>query len=114
VRPSVADGTLQVTFEGRPLYYFVEDLSWGGARGHGQDCVWFAVVRRNATRANLTLWRDRGRYRVTGRAFLSNQLDILNRRRCVYRLNLLATQPDPGVVRCKFGYPRLPRFVFLP
>ena len=40
------DGTRQITHEGRPLYYNAADAEPGDARGHGQDCVWFALVRR--------------------------------------------------------------------
>jgi predicted lipoprotein with Yx(FWY)xxD motif len=37
------DGTIQVTYEGMPLYYWVNDEAPGDATGHGVNNVWFVV-----------------------------------------------------------------------
>ncbi len=37
------DGTLQVTYEGMPLYYWVDDAASGDTTGHGVNDVWFVV-----------------------------------------------------------------------
>ncbi len=37
------DGTIQVTYEGMPLYYWVNDEAPGDATGHGVNDVWFVV-----------------------------------------------------------------------
>jgi predicted lipoprotein with Yx(FWY)xxD motif len=37
------DGTLQVTYEGHPLYTFVDDKSPGEANGQEDDGVWFVL-----------------------------------------------------------------------
>ena len=37
------DGTLQVTYDGMPLYYFVRDEAPGDANGQGDNDVWFVV-----------------------------------------------------------------------
>ena len=39
-----ADGTLQVTVAGWPLYLFADDVVCGDAKGHGVGGVWFAVA----------------------------------------------------------------------
>jgi predicted lipoprotein with Yx(FWY)xxD motif len=45
------DGTLQISYEGSPLYHYVGDEERGDTNGHGIDCIWFAVVRRSASQA---------------------------------------------------------------
>lgn len=40
VRP---DGSLQATFQGRPLYFYAGDGAPGDAKGHGLGGVWFTV-----------------------------------------------------------------------
>lgn len=37
------DGTLQVTYNGWPLYYFAQDMAPGDANGEGRGDVWFTV-----------------------------------------------------------------------
>ena len=37
------DGTLQVTYNGWPLYYFADDLAPGDINGQGMGGVWFLV-----------------------------------------------------------------------
>lgn len=37
------DGTTQVTWFGRPLYYYADDTSQGDANGHEVGDVWFVV-----------------------------------------------------------------------
>ena len=37
------DGSMQVTYAGRPLYYYVRDQTPGNARGQGVGGVWFLV-----------------------------------------------------------------------
>ncbi len=37
------DGTLQVTYNGRPLYYWAQDAAIGDATGEGRGDVWFVV-----------------------------------------------------------------------
>jgi predicted lipoprotein with Yx(FWY)xxD motif len=39
-----ADGSLQVTYNGAPLYYFHEDEDPGDANGDGVKDVWFAAL----------------------------------------------------------------------
>lgn len=39
-----ADGTLQATVAGWPLYLFADDVVCGDAKGHGVDGVWFAAA----------------------------------------------------------------------
>lgn len=36
-----ADGTIQVTFAGRPLYYYAGDSAAGDTNGQGKNNVWF-------------------------------------------------------------------------
>lgn len=38
------DGKQQVTYDGRPLYYYSDDKSPGEARGHGLENKWSVVV----------------------------------------------------------------------
>jgi predicted lipoprotein with Yx(FWY)xxD motif len=38
-----SDGTLQVTYAGRPLYYFAADAAPGDVNGQGVNDVWFVV-----------------------------------------------------------------------
>lgn len=37
------DGTIQVTYQGMPLYYWINDQAPGDATGQGLDGVWFVV-----------------------------------------------------------------------
>jgi predicted lipoprotein with Yx(FWY)xxD motif len=37
------DGTMQITYEGMPLYYWVNDSAPGDATGHGVNDIWFVV-----------------------------------------------------------------------
>ena len=37
------DGTMQVTYEGLPLYYFSGDTAAGNIAGQGLNGVWFLV-----------------------------------------------------------------------
>ena len=37
------DGTMQVTYNGWPLYYFADDTAAGDTNGQGLDGVWFLV-----------------------------------------------------------------------
>jgi predicted lipoprotein with Yx(FWY)xxD motif len=39
-----ADGSSQVTYGGRPLYYFAGDAKPGDVKGQGVGSVWFAVA----------------------------------------------------------------------
>lgn len=45
-----SDGTLQVTYNGMPLYYWVVDKQPGDVTGHGVDDVWFVVNPSPAVR----------------------------------------------------------------
>jgi predicted lipoprotein with Yx(FWY)xxD motif len=38
-----ADGTIQVTYNGWPLYYFAQDMARGDANGEGRGDVWYTV-----------------------------------------------------------------------
>ena len=40
------DGTLQLSFEGRPLYYFVGDQAVGESNGDGLAGTWHVIVRQ--------------------------------------------------------------------
>jgi len=37
------DGSLQLTYQSQPLYYFIGDRNPGDTTGNGQDGVWFVV-----------------------------------------------------------------------
>jgi len=39
-----ADGTLQVTYDGRPLYYFAEDKAAGDTTGQEKGDVWYVAL----------------------------------------------------------------------
>jgi predicted lipoprotein with Yx(FWY)xxD motif len=39
-----ADGSQQVTYDGRPLYYFKGDAAAGDVNGQGVGGVWFAAT----------------------------------------------------------------------
>jgi predicted lipoprotein with Yx(FWY)xxD motif len=39
-----ADGTMQATYDGRPLYYFVGDAAAGDVLGQGLNDVWFVAA----------------------------------------------------------------------
>ncbi len=54
------DGTLQVTYNGVPLYYFARDEAPGDANGEGANDVWY-VIKTIGTRTNA----DQGTY-LTG------------------------------------------------
>jgi predicted lipoprotein with Yx(FWY)xxD motif len=43
-----ANGTAQVTYDGRPLYYFAGDTKPGDTKGQGVSNVWFAVTASGA------------------------------------------------------------------
>jgi predicted lipoprotein with Yx(FWY)xxD motif len=47
-----ADGSLQVTYNGWPLYYWAEDAARGDATGEGRGDVWFTVVPETAVVSN--------------------------------------------------------------
>jgi predicted lipoprotein with Yx(FWY)xxD motif len=38
------DGTMQVTYNGMPLYYFMKDQTPGSSAGQGVGQVWFVVT----------------------------------------------------------------------
>ncbi|MEK6256527.1 MAG: hypothetical protein N2C13_04310 [Chloroflexota bacterium] len=38
-----ADGTTQVTYNGHPLYYYIDDIKPGDANGQGTNEVWYAI-----------------------------------------------------------------------
>jgi len=38
-----ADGTYQVTIDGKPLYYYVKDAKPGDTNGQGVLSVWYVV-----------------------------------------------------------------------
>ncbi len=39
-----ADGTMQVTYKGKPLYFYVKDMQVGDAKGQGVGGVWFVAT----------------------------------------------------------------------
>jgi len=38
-----ADGMMQTTFKGAPLYYFIKDMATGDIKGQNVNSVWFVV-----------------------------------------------------------------------
>ena len=50
------DGTQQLTYEGKPVYYYVKDQKPGDMYGDGIDGVWHVISKR----ANRTKRRARG------------------------------------------------------
>jgi predicted lipoprotein with Yx(FWY)xxD motif len=54
-----ADGTLQLTIGGCPIYRYVGDRKPGQINGHGIDGVWFAVTPAG-TNATTSYCRDNG------------------------------------------------------
>jgi predicted lipoprotein with Yx(FWY)xxD motif len=46
------DGTLQVTYRGRPLYYFAADAEAGQTAGEGVNGVWFVALADGTMPAN--------------------------------------------------------------
>jgi predicted lipoprotein with Yx(FWY)xxD motif len=40
----LADGSLQVTYDGRPLYYFAQDAAEGDTNGQGKGDVWYVAL----------------------------------------------------------------------
>ena len=46
------DGTLQVTYDGRPLYYWAADTAPGDTTGQGQGDVWFVAMVDGSMPAN--------------------------------------------------------------
>jgi len=49
-----ADGTYQVTYDGRPLYYFAKDAAAGDVAGQGLGGVWFVATTDGSSPANPT------------------------------------------------------------
>ena len=49
-----ADGTLQVTYNGQPLYYYAKDQAIGDTVGENVGKVWFTVVPETLAVANKT------------------------------------------------------------
>lgn len=45
-----ADGSLQVTYNGQPLYYYSADVSAGDTRGEGIGGVWSVVKRESGVK----------------------------------------------------------------
>jgi predicted lipoprotein with Yx(FWY)xxD motif len=43
-----ADGTLQVTYNGWPLYYFINDKAAGDTTGEGVQSVWYVMTPAGA------------------------------------------------------------------
>jgi predicted lipoprotein with Yx(FWY)xxD motif len=39
-----ADGSIQVTYNGMPLYFFAEDVAPGDTNGQGAGDVWFVAA----------------------------------------------------------------------
>lgn len=48
------DGTMQVTYDGMPLYYFINDNAPGDANGEGVNGVWFVVKVESESEAEET------------------------------------------------------------
>jgi len=46
------DGTYQVTYDGRPLYYFAKDAAAGDTTGQGLGNVWFVAMTDGSAPAN--------------------------------------------------------------
>lgn len=51
------DGKRQVTYNGMPLYYWVQDQAPGETKGHGVNNVWFVVEPQAAPAAPMQLPR---------------------------------------------------------
>jgi predicted lipoprotein with Yx(FWY)xxD motif len=45
------DGTIQVTYDGEPLYHFSKDTAPGDTNGQGVGGIWFAVTTSGASAA---------------------------------------------------------------
>ncbi len=55
---SRADGTLQVTYNGMPLYYFSQDQARGDTQGEGVAKLWYTVVPETVTVSNTAALGD--------------------------------------------------------
>jgi predicted lipoprotein with Yx(FWY)xxD motif len=42
------DGTMQVSYDGRPLYYFIKDVAAGDTTGQGVGDVWFVAAENGS------------------------------------------------------------------
>ena len=58
------DGTLQVTYNGMPLYYFSKDVAAGDTNGQGVGNNWFVVAPMNSTTVNVVKDAKLGPYLV--------------------------------------------------
>ncbi|MCH2511333.1 MAG: CHRD domain-containing protein [Dehalococcoidia bacterium] len=69
------DGSLQVTFDGNPLYYFANDEKPGDATGQGRGEVWFVINNSDPTSIVL---REQNGSGQTGTAVLSGTGNFTN------------------------------------
>jgi predicted lipoprotein with Yx(FWY)xxD motif len=103
------DGSTQVVYNGRPLYYYSQDDKPGDAKGHNRDGVWSVVSSEAALAVSLTLApsKDATLYEDPVGAFANGAGEYLftgniNRgssRRALIAFNLVGSIPPGATIK---------------